>query len=437
MHLKRHEEKSMKTAIRDTSAQDVVREARGNRSRYLKLGLAAIVLLAIAWGLYNTLSRWLSAEATVSAERIRTAVVERGDLLRDINVQGTIVAAVSPTLYSPANGTLTLMVQPGDTVTTGQVLAVVDSPEVQSEYEQGASTLAANQAETQRQQIQARKAQVASQQIIDLAQVRLTAAQREMRRAEESIKIQAISQIDYERYRDDLATAEVEYKHARQDAELEKDSLEFEVQTQELAVQRQQLVVDNLKRRVDDLTIRSPVNGIVGKPLVDQKAVVQPNQPLMTVVDLSAFEVEIRIPESYADEMGIGMDAEIQYNGQTYPGILTSLSPEVVNSEVTGRIRFHGDMPDSLRQSQRVTSRIVMDHLENVLKLQRGSFTDSGGGRYAFVLGDDGMARRRSIELGARSVSDVEVISGLQEGERVVISSIAEFEGLDQIQVTN
>ena len=427
----------MKTAIRDTSAQDIVREARSNTPRLLKLGVLGIILLGAAWGLYNVLSQWLSADATVSAERIRTAVVVRGDLLRDINVQGTIVAAVSPTLYSPANGTVTLEVQPGDTVTRGQILAVLDSPEVQSEYEQGASTLASNQAETQRQEIQARKAQMASQQIIDLAQVRLTAAQREMRRAEESIKIQAISQIDYERYRDDLATAEVEYKHARQDAELEKDSLEFEIRTQQLAVERQQLVLDNLKRRVDDLTILSPVNGIVGNVVVDQKAVVAPNQPLITVVDLSAFEVEVRIPESYADDMGIGMAAEIQYNGQTYAGILASLSPEVVNSEVTGRIRFQGDMPDSLRQNQRVTSRIVMDHLEDVLKLQRGSFTDSGGGRYAFVLGDDGMAHRRPIVLGARSVSDVEVVSGLEEGETVLISSIAEFEGLDQIQISD
>jgi HlyD family secretion protein len=427
----------MKQGIRDTSAQDIVHEPTGKAAKRVKIALALVLVLVLAAVLYSVLGRWMSADATISSERIRTAQVMRGDLLRDINVQGTIVAAISPTLYSPANGTLTLDVQEGDTVTEGQVLAVLDSPEVQSEFEQGVSTLAASKAESKRQEIQARKAQVASRQVIDLAQVRLTAAQREMRRAEESIKIGAISQIDYERYRDDLATAEVEYKHATQDAELEKDSLEFEVQTRRLAAEREQLVVDNLKRRVDDLTIRSPVDGIIGNIEPDQKAVVAPNQPLITVVDLSAFEVEVRVPESYADDMGIGMAAEIQFNNRIYPGMLASLSPEVINSEVVGRIRFSDEMPENLRQNQRLTSRIVMDHLEDVLKLQRGSFTDSGGGRAAFVLGDDGMAHRRSIVLGARSVSDVEVISGLQEGETVLISSIAEFEGLDQIQISN
>lgn len=427
----------MKTMIRDTSAQDIAREAPSSTAKRLKWG-AALVLVAIAAVLlYSVFSKWMGADATVSAERIRTAAVMRGDLLRDINVQGRIVAAISPTLYSPANGTVTLEVQPGASVRTGQVLAVLESPEVQSEFEQGASTLAGVEAEMERQKIQARKDQVGSQQRIDLAQVRLTAAQREMRRAEQSIKIQAISQIDYERYRDELATAEVEFAHTNQDAELEKDSLEFELQTKQLSVERQQLVVDNLKRRADELTIRSPVNGIVGNVAVDQKAVVAPNQPLITVVDLSAFEVEVRIPESYADDMGIGMAAEIQYNGQNYAGELVSLSPEVLNSEVTGRIRFDGEIPAGLRQNQRVTSRVVMDHLENILKLQRGSFTDSGGGRYAFVMADDGMAYRRPIVLGARSITDVEIISGLEEGEIVLISSIAEFEDSDQIQIVN
>lgn len=425
------------TTIRDTSAQDIVRAPRAAYLRFWKAGVGAIALLIAAVLLFFTFSKWFSSDASISSERIRTARVERGTLIRDVNVQGRIVAAVSPTLYSPAAGTVTFAVQAGDTVILDQVLATLVSPEVQSEFEQESSGLAASQAEFERQKIQVRKDQVRSQQIIDLAQVKLTAAQREMRRAEESIRIQAISQIDYERYHDDLATAEVEFRHGKQDAELEKDSQEFELRTKQLAVEQQQLLVDNLKRRVDELTIRSPVAGIVGNVLVDQKAVVNANQPLITVVDLGAFEVEVRIPEAYADDLGIGMGAEVQYNAVTYAGELTSLSPEVVNSEVVGRIRFVGTSPPGLRQNQRVTSRVVMDQLDNVLTLQRGSFTDSGGGRIAFVKGEDGMARKRNITLGVRSVSQVEIIDGLAEGEEVVISSIAEFQDKDVIRLVD
>ncbi len=426
----------MHEGIRDTSAQDVLLEKTGHR-RWLKWAVALLLLVLLAFLISPVISTWLSAEASVSADRIRTAVVKRGDLVRDLSVQGRVVAAVSPTLYSPATGTVTLQVQPGDSVKLGQVMAVIDSPEVRSEFLQELSSLDQLNAELAREKIQARKAQVKSQQTIDLAKVELTAAEREMRRADASISTNAISEIDFERSRDELARARVEYNHAVQDAQLESESLEFETTTRELAVDRQQLVVDELKRRVDDLSIRSPVDGIVGNVAVQQKALVNENGPLITVVDLSAFEVEIRIPEAYADDLGIGLGGEVQYNGDEYRGELVSLSPEVVNNEVVGRIRFVGDTPPGLRQNQRVTVRVMMDELIDVLKLQRGAFTDSGGGRYAFVLVGNGLAERREIRLGARSAAEVEILSGLTLGEEVMISSIAEFENYDTIQIVD
>jgi len=426
----------MHEGIRDTSAQDVLLE-KSTRLGWLKWAVSFAVGVGILAVLVSVLSTWMSAEASVSADRVRTALVNRGDLVRDLNVQGRVVAAVSPTLYSPATGTVTLSVLPGDTVTIGQILATIDSPEVRSEFLQEQSTLDSVSAELERDKIQARKAQVTSQQTIDLARVKLTAAEREMRRSEKSIETNAISEIDYERSRDELARAKVEYNHAVQDSQLESESLEFESETRQLAVGRQELVVGELQRRVDDLAIRSPVNGIVGNVEITQKAVVTRNAPLITVVDLTAFQVEIRIPEAYADDLGIGLSSEVQYNGDAYRGELVSLSPEVVNNEVVGRIRFSGETPPGLRQNQRVTVRVMMDELAGVLKLQRGAFADGGGGRFAFVLGEDGLAERRNIRLGARSAAEVEVISGLTEGEEVIISSIAEFTDYDTIQIVD
>jgi HlyD family secretion protein len=179
------------------------------------------------------------------------------------------------------------------------------------------------------------------------------------------------------------------------------------------------------------------VTGIVGNVAVDQKSLVARNAPLVTVVDLSAFEVEVRIPEAYADDLGIGLAGDVKFNNADFRGELVSLSPEVINSEVVGRIRFTGEKPPGLRQNQRVTVRIMMDELLDVLKLQRGAFADSGGGRSAFVLAENGLAHRVPVRLGARSAGEVEVISGLAAGDRVIISSIAEFEEYDTIQIVD
>ena len=171
----------MPEGIRDTSAQDVRIEQSHHRWRWLRWALPLAALTTALILLVSVLATWLDAEASVSSDRIRTAQVSLGDLVRDLNVQGRVVAAVSPTLYSPATGTVTLEVQPGDAVENGQALAMIDSPGLRAAHLQEQSTLDRLNAELEREKIQARKAQVKSRQTIDLAQVKLTAAEREMR----------------------------------------------------------------------------------------------------------------------------------------------------------------------------------------------------------------------------------------------------------------
>lgn len=423
--------------IADTSAQDVVIEKRPSRTRWLLSGVAVVLLILLAFWAVPAVQRWAGSSVTVPLERLRLAEVEVGDLVRDVSVQGRVVAAVSPTLFAPAAGTITLQVEAGSEVSEGQVLAVIESPELQNRLQQEESTLDQLSVELDRQRIEARQKILDNQKNIDLARVALVAAERERRRAESGFEIDAISQIDYEKTKDDLENAQLAHRHAVADAELDEERLNFELRTRELELSRQQILVDDQRRQVGDLNMRSPVNGIVGNLLVDQKAKVSDNQAVMAVVDLTAFEVEAQVPESYADDLGLGMAAEVLVGNQAFDATLVSVSPEVIQNQVTTRMRFDGEMPPGLRQNQRLTTRILMEEKQGVLTLPRGQFLDSGGGRVAYVLGHDGVARRRSIEVGARSLSAVEVLAGLEPGENVVISSIDAFRGADTVLVTD
>ena len=120
------------------------------------------------------------------------------------------------------------------------------------------------------------------------------------------------------------------------------------------------------------------------------------------------------------------MPAEITYAGKVYPGEVTAMSPEVRQGEVTGRVRFRGDMPQGLRQNQRVSVRVLMDRRDGVLKVERGAFYEAGGGATAYVV-RDGIAERKPIKTGAASVREVEITGGLAEGDQIVISDTDEF----------
>ena len=393
--------------------------------------------MLLAWLVAPTFQRWADATISVPLDRVRVATVIRGDLVRDVSVQGRVVAAVSPTLYSTASGTITLNADAGERVIEGQVLAIVDSPELANQLQQAESSLEQRQVELERQRIESRQLALEKRKAADLANVALVAADREKRRADQAYELGVISVIDFEKAQDDLQNAQVAHRHAVADADLFDERLAFEIRASELELKRQDLLVQNMQRQVDDLAIKSPVSGIVGDLLVDQKAAVSIDTPIMAVVDLSRFEIDAQIPESYADDLAVGMQVEILLGGGKFSGVLVAVSPEIVNNQVNGRIRFSGNAPTNLRQNQRLTTRILLAEHSNVLLVQRGQFLDTGAGRVAYVVNEDGLAERRSIEVGARSLGAVQIIAGLDQGDTIVISNLDPFRSADTVLLTD
>ena len=159
------------------------------------------------------------------------------------------------------------------------------------------------------------------------------------------------------------------------------------------------------------------------------------------MVDLRELEVELPVPESFADDLRLGMAAEISYGGHKYAGKLRSVSPEVVNGQVMARVRFADDKavegrPSGLRQNQRVSTRVLIEEKPNVLMVQRGPFLDTGGGRIAYVMDGDTAIKR--ADHGRRQQP---VRRGNPHrpaaGRAVVISDITPFNGADQVLVNN
>jgi HlyD family secretion protein len=396
------------------------------------VGVALVALLVLA---VPALSRWVRAERAIEASRIRVGTVSRGDLERDVSAQGRIVAALHPTLFSPAQGIVVLAVKAGTTVKKGQDLARVDSPELLSRFNQERASLQSLQGELGSQEIAARQAVLRSRQNVEVLTLRRNAARRARQRAEQLFKEGLLNSVDYERTQDELQTAELELKNAGETAQMEKETLEFELRNRRLAVERQASVARELQRQVDLLRVAAPFDGMVATINVQDHDAVAPNQALLTVVDLSAFEVEFDVPENYATLLVPGTRAEILYEGKTYPGQVTVVSPEVRDSQVRGTVVFDGDTPPGLRQSQRVSVRMLLEKKDGVLKTARGPFLESGGGRYAYVVEGDGIARKREIAVGAVSVSEVEIVRGLREGERIVVSDTSMFEGAGRVLI--
>lgn len=418
--------------IRDTSAQDHVIRAEPKRRRlvvWALVGIAAVVALAF---LVPTAARLFSSDASASLSRLRIAEVKRGTLVRDVSVQGQVVAAVSPTLYAPYGGTVTMRVNAGDKVAKDQVLAEIDSPELTNKLQQENATLQSLTIEVERTTLDHRKAALAAKKLLDQAKIDRQTAARDVERNERAFKAGALAELDVLRAKDALAKADLTVANAEADLRLDVDTANFDVRTKRLALERQKYLVADLERQVDGLKIRSPVDGQVGTLIVQTSANVPANAAILSVVDLTALEMEVKVPEASAQGLGVGMAAEIQDGGARYPGEVSAISPSIVDGQLTGRVRFTGEKPAGLRQNQRLTTRLLMESKENVLMVERGAWVDAGGGRIAYVVRGN-VAERTPVQVGATSLSAVELVSGAREGDRIVISDTESFKGAQRV----
>ncbi|TMO63046.1 efflux RND transporter periplasmic adaptor subunit [Pseudoalteromonas aurantia] len=421
--------------IADTSAQDTQIEKPRSLNKMIIFSFSTILTVIVSYFfILPSVVNWTKGTSAVHKDKLNIAAVKQGLFIRDLSVQGKVIAARRPILYSPAQGTVTYLVEAGDSVVTQQTIAIIDSPELKSEYNQQIANLTRLKNQLEREKIQVKKSNLEQENQIGQAQVALNAAKREMRRSGEAMKNKIISDIDYQKAKDDLQNAKREYEHAVKEVALIKESQKFEIKTREFELHSQQVKVTELKRQVDGLKITSPVTGLVGNLSTQQKNSVAKNQALLSIVDLSEYELEVQIPESYADDLALGMEAEITLNQSLYQGELVAISPEIVQGRVQGKIRFTDKSLTGLRQNQRLTTRVILERKNNIQYLPRGQFLKTYNGQFAYVVSDNS-AVKTPIKIGSRSLGKVEVISGLKTGDTVVISDSDIFKDAPSVRI--
>ena len=268
--------------IRDTSAQDRMVEVKPNRKRRLILGGIGIAVVALLVWLAPGIGRLFSASASVSSSRLAFATVERGQFVRDIAAEGKVVAAVSPTLYATYGGAVTLQVHAGDTVKKGQVLAVVDSPELRNKLAQEQSKADAMQVDYLQSQADARSKRSDLQKAFDNAQIDEKSAETNLSREQKASDAGAATGAAVDQAKDLLEKARITLAHAKSDLGMNNASLNLNIQSKKLAHENQLLVVQDLQRQVDDLNVKSPVDGQVGQLFIAERATVAKDAQLLS-----------------------------------------------------------------------------------------------------------------------------------------------------------
>jgi HlyD family secretion protein len=309
---------------------------------------------------------------------------------------------------------------------------VVDSPDLTAKLSQEEATAISLRIDWQRAAIDADRKLAQLRDAFKQAEVDQKTSQREKDRSRKAYELGSYSELQALKAEDALEKAQFAFEQARSSYESQPKQNRFDIDSKKALYDRQQYLVDDLKRQVDGLNVRSPVDGQVGQVQVADRASVPKDAPLLTVVDLSALEVEIKVTESLARDLKSGMNADLEGGGKHWHGSVSGVSPEVVAGQVTARLRFGDDKPAGLRQSQRLSVHIFIDRRDDVLMVDRGSFVDQEGGNFAYLVHGN-VAERHAVQLGAESIAKVEILEGLKVGDQIVISGTDAFHGADRV----
>lgn len=279
------------------------------------------------------------------------------------------------------------------------------------------------------------------QQKLSLEQERLQLAvevERTRRRAEAQRALYVDSLIAREEY----LRAEEDYRLAQQRLQLvnhraEQDSLYRSVQVSQMeeSLNNMRLNMQMIRRRKENLTIKAPIDGELGLLDVVLGQSVSQGVKIGQINSLGSYKIEAQIDEHYIDRVVAGLEATFERRDEAYSAVIRKVYPEVRNGKFKADLKFVGEQPANIRSGQTYYLNLQLGQPEQAVLVPRGTFFQTTGGRWIYVVDADGEgATRREIRISRQNPQYYEVLEGLQPGERVITSGYEKFGDSDKLK---
>ncbi len=415
---------------------DIVREGFAERKRKKQIvwiSAAAVGVLALT----VVLARLKPAAPSVDRGAVWIDAVRRGPMVRQVRGPGTLVPEEFLWIAAATDAQVQrVVIQPGALVTPDSVILELVSPEVTQAALEAESQLRAAEADYQNLE-----AQLASQALTQESQAAAVVADAEEARlrAEADTELAKAGLVSSLTQR--LSTLRADQLKKRADLEARRVGRGEEGMRAQLAAQRarvQQLATLWALRRAqaEGLHVRAGLAGVLQEVPVEAGQRVSPGTNLAKVAEPQKLKAELRIAETQAKDVTIGLPAEIDTRNGIVKGRVVRVDPAVREGTVKVDVALEGALPPGARPDLSVDGTIELERLADVLFVGRPAFGQPGSTVGLFRMEPDGKhAVRVSVKLGRASVNTVEIVEGLGEGDQVVLSDMSSWDAVDRVRL--
>ncbi|MDP2529194.1 MAG: HlyD family efflux transporter periplasmic adaptor subunit [Candidatus Palauibacterales bacterium] len=416
------------------SRMDVAREPTNKRRRYILIGAAAVAVVIV---ISVVLSRLGPAAPSVDRDSILTGTVQRGDMTISVRGPGTLVPEHIHYISALTAGRVDRVhVQAGETVDSSTVVLELSNPDVDLaalQAEQQWTSAQGGLVELQRTLGSQKAAQASA---VASARATWLNAQREARVDSALAARQLIARNDAERVAEQADAARAALDAAKEQLDLLARTMENQLSVQRELVARLKSIYEYQERRVASMKVTAGGSGILQDLTLQPGQWVQSGTALARVAQPGSLKAQIDIPQSQIRDVQLGQRVLVDLRTDTVPGSVSRIDPNVQQGAVQIDVHLGGDLPRAARPDLSVDGTVIIDHLTDVLHVDRPTYGEARSTVGLFKLVDGGHAAVRvPVKLGRASVDEVEVLSGLQAGDEVILSDMSRYGDVDRVKL--
>ena len=407
------------------------------RRQVVVLAVVAVGVTAAAWAVM----RLKPAVPSVDASTVWPDTVKRGDMIRQVRGLGTLVPREDSIELIPTQTDATvvrILVLPGAKVTPDTVLMDLDDPQLTQQLLN--AQLAVKQAEADYKSLQATlqstimdKKSAAAQIDAQFSQAKLQAQIDKQRYA-----LGEISGIQYEQSKNNFDQLTSQHQISVEQLEVNQKAIEVQLASAQTKIDQAKAQLALYQSQEDALHVKAGISGVLAS-LATPVSVgqhVTAGTSVAEVIDPGKLKAALQIAETQAHDILLGQQAEIDTHNGIVPGHVTRIDPSVLNGTRTVDVTLDGPLPPGAVPELSVDGTIDLERLHDVLYVGRPAFGQENSTISLFRIDPNGKtATRVQVKVGRASVTQIQILSGLNEGDRVILSDMSRYENTDKVRL--
>src|SRR5210317_821831 len=409
-------------------------EKRAPYGRYAAYAAGVIGAMLFAWWFVDTLMGGRSL--SVNSQRIAVSAVTTGTYEDFIPLRGRLVPRSTVFLDAIEGGRVEeILVEDGTVVAAGDMIAILSNTNLQLEVlgREAAVTEQLNNMRTIELQLEQNR--LSHKRNLVEIDYQVTRLSREITRQRELISKNLVSQSTIDQLEDELT-----YYQNRREVTLESQATDARMQEQQLqqlrdAGEQLQAGLKFARKNLDDLSVRAPVAGKLSGFNIEIGQSIARGGRLGQIDDPDGYKLNARIDEYYLGRVDLQQVATAEHNGTDLDLQVSKIYPQVNEGQFEVDMMF-AEQPDGLRRGQTLQTRLTLGDNTDATLIPNGAFYQETGGNWVFVVAPgDGEAVKRNVRLGRRNTKFIDVLDGLERGEKVITSPYTIVVGMDRLNL--